>query len=202
MAKSVTPKRKKSDAPDDLLDERIVKAISHPLRHRLLVLLNDRVASPNQLATQLEEPLGRVSYHVRQLAEVGAIELVRTRPRRGAVEHFYRAVSRAWFSDADWALLPDTTRRTIFGQNLARIGRDVTAAAAHGGFDDVRAHVSFTLFDLDAEAMAAMSELLSQTLQQALAINAESAQRREASDGGDIRTMELALLHFGRAPDG
>jgi hypothetical protein len=35
-----------------------------------------------------------VSYHVRILARLGLIELVRTTPRRGAVEHHYRSLPR------------------------------------------------------------------------------------------------------------
>src|SRR6266567_3375366 len=88
--------------PANELDETLLRAISHPLRHRLLSLLDDRVASPNELAQELGLPLGRVSYHIRLLADLGAIELVRAEPRRGALEHFYRAVTSVWFSEADW----------------------------------------------------------------------------------------------------
>jgi hypothetical protein len=35
--------------------------------------------------------LGNVAYHIKILEENGAIELVRTEPVRGALEHFYRA---------------------------------------------------------------------------------------------------------------
>ena len=107
-----------------------------------------------------------------------AIELVRTEPRRGAVEHFYRAAARAWFNDTEWALLPKTTRQGIAGQTLQRIGEDVVEAANTEGFDNPQTHVSYTLLDLDAEGMTAMSELLTSTLERALAIHAESAQRR------------------------
>jgi predicted transcriptional regulator len=51
-------------------------------------------ASPKELAGQLGEKLGNVSYHVRILARLGLIELVRETPRRGAVEHHYRATPR------------------------------------------------------------------------------------------------------------
>jgi DNA-binding transcriptional ArsR family regulator len=197
MASSATRKRKKPAAKGGL-DERIVKAISHPIRHRVLVALNDRIASPNELAGELGESLGRVSYHVRQLAAVGAIELVRTEPRRGAVEHFYRATSRAWFDDADWAKLPSSTRRNIFGQNLNRIGADVRAAAESGGFDHVQTHVSFTLLDLDEQGMSDLGALLSETLDRALEIVAESAGRR-TEGGGEALATELAMLHFQRA---
>jgi DNA-binding transcriptional ArsR family regulator len=196
MASTASRNRSKKD---DLLDQRLVKAISHPIRHRVLVLLNDRISSPNEIANELGESLGRVSYHVRRLADIGAIELVRTEPRRGAVEHFYRATARAWFSDTDWALLPKMTRRKIFGQNLKRVGADVVAAAQSGGFDHVQAHVSFTLLDLDEQGMADMSELLTETLDRALAIQAEATGRR-ADDGETESTpTELAMLHFERA---
>src|SRR3954447_25332595 len=164
MAPTRTTKRAKSRKKGDVLDERIVKAISHPIRHKVLLLLNDRVASPNEISNEIGESLGRVSYHVRQLAGVGAIELVRTQPRRGAGEHFYRATSRAWFDDTDWAKLPASTRRNIFGQNLKRIGADVRAAAEHDGFDPVQAHVSYTLLDLDEQGIGDLAALLTETL--------------------------------------
>jgi DNA-binding transcriptional ArsR family regulator len=192
-------KRAKARKKDDILDERIVKAISHPIRHKVLLLLNDRVASPNEIANEIGESLGRVSYHVRQLAEVGAIELVRTEPRRGAVEHFYRATARAWFSDADWARLPKTTRRGIFGEYLDRIGSDVVEAANGEGFDHLQAHVSYTLLDLDDDGMAELSELLNETIERALQIQADVASRRVDSDTEGIPT-ELAMLHFRREP--
>src|SRR3954468_3075681 len=85
------------------LDEGLLKAISHPLRHRLLGMLDGRVASPNELARGLRAPLGRGRSPLRLLHDLGAIELVNTEPRRGALEHYYRAVTRAWFGEGDWA---------------------------------------------------------------------------------------------------
>lgn len=73
------------------LDGRLMRAMSHPLRVRMLRILSDRIASPNQLATIVEEPLGTVAYHVRVLVENGCLVLEGTRRRRGAIEHFYRA---------------------------------------------------------------------------------------------------------------
>lgn len=74
--------------PDALL----AKAMSHPLRAKMLHVLRTRTASPSELADELGEDLGRTSYHVRYLfADLGLLELVRTEPVRGAMEHFYRA---------------------------------------------------------------------------------------------------------------
>jgi DNA-binding transcriptional ArsR family regulator len=73
------------------LDPRLIKALSHSIRIRALEVLNTRIASPSELAKELGEPLGNVAYHVKILEENDAIELVRTAPVRGALEHFYRA---------------------------------------------------------------------------------------------------------------
>jgi DNA-binding transcriptional ArsR family regulator len=178
------------------LDEALLKAISHPLRHRLLGLLDDRTASPNELARELGLPLGRVSYHIRLLADLGVIELVRTEPRRGALEHFYRAVTRGWFSEEDWARLPRAARRGIVGQSLQRIFSDVTAAVDAGGFDGPASQVKRASLELDERGLEELSEVLASTAERVNQINAESADRRAGAEG--VAT-ELALLHFERS---
>jgi hypothetical protein len=47
--------------------------------------------SPIRLSRELDEPLGNCSHQISTLHEFGLIELVDTRPRRGAIEHYYRA---------------------------------------------------------------------------------------------------------------
>jgi DNA-binding transcriptional ArsR family regulator len=47
--------------------------------------------SPKELSDFTRQPLSNVGYHVRALSEHGAVELVETQPRRGSVEHFYKA---------------------------------------------------------------------------------------------------------------
>ena len=75
-----------------LVDPRLAKALAHPLRARILVVLNERVASPNEIAQMLGEALPNVSYHVRTLSDLDCIALVRTAQRRGAIEHYYLAL--------------------------------------------------------------------------------------------------------------
>lgn len=70
--------------------QKTAKALAHPLRVRILEEMGDGEASPNQLRQVLDEPLGNVSYHMKELVEFGAIAPTKTEPRRGAVEHFYR----------------------------------------------------------------------------------------------------------------
>ncbi|HXS32736.1 MAG TPA: helix-turn-helix domain-containing protein [Solirubrobacterales bacterium] len=72
-------------------------ALAHPLRRRILrkMIEDSGQISPRELAIDLDEPLSALSYHVRVLAECGAIKLVRTKQIRGSTQHFYRAAMRA-----------------------------------------------------------------------------------------------------------
>src|SRR5919106_2113030 len=112
----------------DLVDPRIAKALSHPMRARILLILNERVASPNEIAEMIGERLPNVSYHVRALLDLGCIELVDTAQRRGAIEHYYRAVVRPFFSDRDWKRLPRSGRQAIADVGLQLIWEDVSKA--------------------------------------------------------------------------
>ena len=71
----------------------LLKALSHPVRARALTALNQRVASPSELADEQGEAVGYVAYHVRVLHELGMIEQVKTRQVRGATQHFYRSTA-------------------------------------------------------------------------------------------------------------
>jgi DNA-binding transcriptional ArsR family regulator len=179
------------------LDEGLLKAISHPLRHRLLSMLDGRTASPNELARELGMPLGRVSYHIRLLADLGAIELVDTQPRRGALEHFYRAVTSAWFGEGNWARLPRSARRGILGHNLQQIFDWVTVAAESGGFEQPGSEVLRATLTLDAQGREEVSRIAREALERARAINAEAAERRADGDA-PLFTTELTILHFER----
>lgn len=69
----------------------LLKALVHPLRVELLQALAVEVGSPKELYNRLGHRLSSISYHVRVLASYEAVNLVKTVPRRGSVEHFYRA---------------------------------------------------------------------------------------------------------------
>ena len=115
------------------ITQQLAKALAHPLRVRILTSLHKGVSSPNQLAQELGEPLGNVSYHVKTLLEYDCVELVKTEPRRGAVEHFYRATERAFFSAGDWEKIPASARKGISGVDPRddRPGRDRGAGRRH-----------------------------------------------------------------------
>lgn len=182
------------------VDERVVKALGHPLRQRILHVLVDGVASPNQIAQQLDEPLGNVSYHVKILLENDFIELVETQPVRGAIAHFYRAVARPFFDDAHWRRVPLAVRRAMMGQTLEDIGEHLTAAGAANGFDRIETHVSWTPLQLDEAGWNEVSDLLAGILERVAEIEAASLVRvaKAPGEANAIRS-EVVMLHFERA---
>lgn len=84
-------------------EEALIFLLGNPLRKRLFRLYVEATEkrSPKQLTVPVNRDVSIVSYHVRVLAEHGAIELVDTEPRRGAVEHFYKATSLV--DEVTWA---------------------------------------------------------------------------------------------------
>ena len=77
----------------------LLKALGHPVRKTLLKLCLEagERRSPKELALATYEGkrsfqahLSSVSYHMRTLAEYGALVVAGEEPRRGSVAHFYR----------------------------------------------------------------------------------------------------------------
>src|ERR1043165_9224499 len=117
-------------------EARIAKALAHTLRARILQRLGERVASPGDLALELNAPLGVVSYHVRMLRDYECVELVRTEPRRGALQHFYKATARPNLDEGQWRTLPSGLRRELTGETVGALVSDLAAAADAGRLED------------------------------------------------------------------
>jgi DNA-binding transcriptional ArsR family regulator len=88
-------------APRRVVDPAVLKALAHPLRRRAIEAL--MVAGPatvSMLAATLDEAVGKVSFHVAQLARHGLVEEVPelAKDRR---ERWWRTSGFGW-SDADF----------------------------------------------------------------------------------------------------
>src|SRR5829696_3903161 len=183
--------------PGETSEARIAKALAHPLRARILQRLGERVASPGDLAVELDAPLGVVSYHVRMLRDYDCVELVRTEPRRGALQHFYRATARPNLEEDQWRTLPSGLRRELSGATIQELVDDLASAADTGTLDDPELIVNRTLLELDERGWNKLNRLLARTREQALAIASESSAR--GAEGTAVFPTELAVLHFKRA---
>lgn len=178
------------------ITQQLAKALAHPLRVRILSSLSKGISSPNQLAQELDEPLGNVSYHVKTLLEYNCVELVKTEPRRGAVEHFYRATERAFFSAKDWEKIPASARKGINGVILEAIGQDAAAAMVSNTIEARSdSHISRTPMVLDETGWNELTALLVETLNRAIEIQEEAAGRL-AEERTEPISSTLAILNF------
>jgi DNA-binding transcriptional ArsR family regulator len=179
-----------------LVDPRLAKALSHPMRSRILAILNEQVASPNEIAHMIDERLPNVSYHVRALHDLDCIELVRTAQRRGAIEHYYRALKRPFFSDRDWKRLPASARQAVADLTLQMTWEDVSASIQAGKFEERSdRHLTRTPLVLDEQGWGEVNKLLLKVQGEAEEIAAKSRKRLAKSDEEEIDTR-LVLMHF------
>jgi predicted ArsR family transcriptional regulator len=190
------PKTKKKDGVEQI----VAKAFAHPLRVQILIILNERVASPNLLAQELDQSLNLVAYHVRVLEKYDCIELVDTKQRRGATEHFYRATRRQFLSDSEWARMPQSLRPGLSGAMLKSMFDDIEEAVKSGSMDEKEdRHLSRTPMVVDQKGWDEVSALLTETLDKVFEIQGEAAKRlSEAGEDGMLSKVEM--LHF-RSPD-
>ena len=174
-------------------DPRYVKALSHPLRVRILALLQERTASPRELAEWLDATLGTVSYHVRTLHDFGLIELVRTTQVRGAIAHHYRSKVPPRVCDEAWASAAPIVKQAAVGAALQTVDDYARASAAAGGFDRAEAHLTRTHLRLDAKGWQAAAKACDRLLAE-LAKVEEAASRRLGRDPHSDDASDAAVV--------
>jgi DNA-binding transcriptional ArsR family regulator len=182
--------------PHTDVDARVIKALAHPLRVRILSVLEQRAASPSEIAEELGAPLGNVSYHVRQLAALKLIRLIRRTPRRGAIEHHYKADNRPQISDAGWAEVPEIVKQAMIGASLQNISSKVNASAGAGGFSRAEAHLSRTQLVLDGKGWGEVAKELRAVVDRIDRIAERANERLADGNHADEQPGTLAVMFF------
>jgi DNA-binding transcriptional ArsR family regulator len=162
---------------ENIFDDRYVRALSHPLRMRIMAMLGERTSSPARLAAVLNLRTNVVAYHVKLLHELGIAELVSVRRGRGGEEHFYAVRRHPTFSDEAWEALAPEDRAQVLTALLRQIGAYVSRAALAGGFERPEVHMSRTPIRVDEEGWRALSGTARDCLRAVAAIEREVAER-------------------------
>lgn len=200
-AKGKTKSAKRSKKKETGVDQKLVKALAHPLRVEILTILNERMASPNELSKELDEGLSQVSYHVKVLKDFECIEMVKTEPRRGAVEHYYRATARAFLTDKDWRALPASVKPGVSASSIRMIIDNVFGALKVGTFDSREdRHISWTPGVVDEQGWNELVDLINETLSKIIKIHAASAKRLAKSSEKGI-PVNVVLMNY-ETPEG
>jgi DNA-binding transcriptional ArsR family regulator len=185
------------------IESTLAAIVAHPTRVKCLSILAERRASPNEIATELNEDVGHVSYHIKKLVSLGAVELVDEQKVRGAVEHFYRAVVLPYVSDEEWAKLSVGERRptSLYGLQLAMAD---AAEAMEAGTFDARSDRYLTRIpaEVDEEGWSELNKLHAEMVERTMEIKAASADRMAtAPTEPSIRVTQIAMF-FEQPPRG
>lgn len=181
-------------------EAKLFKALSHPLRYRLMLILGDREASPKELAEMLGEGFHKTWEHVRLLEDWGLIELVGTDQRRGGTQHFYKAKTFQVLDSSEWEQLPKFAREAASATIVRTVFREISASIQAGIFDE---HPHRALLRkpalVDEQGFREIDESALAHLAKVTEVEAESAARRIESGEPSRRVMTLTMA-FETAP--
>lgn len=173
------------------------KALAHPLRVRILMTLNTppRVMSPNDFAEETGVALGNASYHFRQLTGFGCIELVNTKQRRGATEHFYAPVRRAMAWTREWDALGPVVKQNLAATALRGVVEAVGNAVDSGTFEArADSHLSYDTMRVDDRGWEEVTEVMNGALARLMEIGAECSER--GASGSKLSSISFAMTAF------
>lgn len=183
-------------------------ALRHPLRVRILEVVNEQDMSPIQFMLRQLAPdvgvssksLSSISYHFRELARLGCIEVARTYSRRGATEHVYAGKARAYFTDEEWAELTQRERclisRTMY-QGLA--ARAEGAMLAHTFDSRADRHLTWFAMEVDERGWTELMSTLAGTYGEITQIR-HDARDRLAASGDKVVPVTIGMLGFESPP--
>lgn len=181
----------------EAIDQRLVRALAHPLRVQILEVLTDRVASPNRLSEELETGLTHVAYHTRALDKCGCLELVDTARKRGATEHFYKAVPNSFVGGPPWRHVPRSIRGGVSAATLQTF-LDKAISALEAGTLDGRDDTVFRWMPLSLDRMGwdEVVAIMEEATNLILAAHLRSQDRLSESGARDEISTVVGLASF------
>lgn len=184
------------------IDQNLVQALAHPLRVEILRQLEKGAGSPKELADRTGQQLANVSYHVRVLRECECIELVRTEPRRGAVEHFYRLKPGSTAGAATWSEVPPALRTQYAGSSLAAFTERVVEALDAGTAESRNgAGLSWLPLTVDEQGWEELCRVRSKVEALFQSVADKSAERLKASKVGIPAIVAVAAFELASRDD-
>jgi hypothetical protein len=166
-----------------IIDPTLAKAFTHPLRGHVWVTVCEKgIASPTEIADELELEVHEVNYHFRKLERREMIRLAKTEKRRGFDEHFYEPCGPVLqFEDFEWMELPPAVRATFSADLLRNSIEEMIAALQEGSFDARNRHLSRTWLLVDERGWRETQRVARRALDQFQAIHERCAERGKDS---------------------
>lgn len=186
-----------TQARPHLIDERVLKAQSHPIRAHILNILSEGLSSPAKMQRRMENvSLNLVCHHIKVLREVGLIELVDVRHHGGRREHIYRSTNRQYFTLEEWLAIEPKFRNPIITTILSQISEDTARSIIEGKFAELNdSHLSRSPIELDREGWEEVVAVLETALEGVLEAHARSVERSRES-GEELMPARVMIMQF------
>jgi len=190
--------------------ETICNVLKHPLRVRILEVLNEGPRSPSQFVEEgliprelfesYQQALSLASYHFRELQKDGCLEVIESIPRRGAVEHVYRGLARVYFNDSEFEGMPRSTRCRLSRISLQGMIARADRAIGEETFDArTDRHLTWMPMLLDERGWREMTAALAAAFGELTQIR-HDARDRLAGSGEEVIPATVAMLGFESPP--
>lgn len=184
------------------IEEVISFAIGHRIRVQILVILDEGVFTPDQIARIIGLPLNRVSHHIKELVDAGSIELAKTERVRNTLQHYYRGVEMPFYSDEEFEAMTDQQRQITLGLALQQIMAETMASFWAGKMVvDPRVWITQRWFNVDAKGRGDIADEQARSWERIREIEAESVNRC-AKSGEATQSVIVAQLGFMRERKG
>lgn len=188
----------------------ICSVLRHPVRVRILEILNEGPRSPSQFVAEglmpeeykdeYEKELSLASYHFRQLESEGCLEIVESIPRRGAMEHVYVGKVRVYFTDEEFAQMPRPKRRFFSRISMQGLIARADRAIREDTFDNrTDRHFSWMPMHLDSRGWDEVMAVLADTFGKLTQIRHDTRDRL-AGSGDKVIPVTVGMLGFESPP--
>ena len=178
---------------DVFRDAEVMKVIGHPLRMRAFTEAVKGPVSAKDLSQRFDEPLPKMSYHVRALADAGLLKAVKRTRRRGAIETHYRAIATLEVDDDVLDEAPPDVIASYFATQMRLINEDALHALESGAASDRDVFLGRMHFVVDAAGRERVAAALNDFYERMAELEAEL--RRPAGDD-DVSEVNLAFVYY------
>lgn len=193
------PVKGKTAAPEaapELTKQQVITAVSHWVRVHALIVLSERLASPQTVAEEIGWKAKDVAYHFHVLEKLDLIVLeeVRTTPGGRVIGHFYRGKVLPYFDIESWKQIDPNDKPAITANIMAMCSNDITQAVAAGTLNGDDNHISRTVMLLDQPRYEKLLQLLLDTVNTMLQLKAEAAEA--IRQGAQSIPLKVHIIQF------
>ncbi|GAB6107941.1 ArsR/SmtB family transcription factor [Fusibacter bizertensis] len=176
-----------------LKDLEQIKAISQQYRLDIIEAFDSKPKTAKQIAEMLDEPHGRVNYHIKILEKVGIIELVQEVTKYGVVEKYYCPVAYKIIIDSSAVTLDDEMSHSISNVAVAffeGISRDFYESVQYYSGPISRKVAHFADYFLTEFEAKELNEKISEVMDAYLS---DKEDPREGAQRHSLATMVFAM---------